>query len=414
MSLFELPITIDEAKEHTYKYWTPSKPIQQFENHSFGKKGSINEDFGKDTLYSSLTPISFEPFNWVQLKDDELYKAVNFINKYNYNNEKEKFFKKITPSYFKWSLGNNGVCHALKYKNTIVAVIGISFLKMNLCKEEKVCTNIKYMCLHPQYRTSNNPSEKTPFVNAIFDEIIRYHYTQGYRHGIFTTEVFVPIPFVSYREFFRPLNYEKLLNNKFFVLNGDKKSIQDRFNENTKPSEFYFEAIEDDLEYIFELYNEYCNKFNIYVNYSFEEFKFLLWNENVRLYVIKNNNNHIIDFVSYYKYELSVKNSDETLKCARMLLYTCLCEEITVLGSNTIRLIAKYDGDCDMFWSDNLNQSKDYILSSSLKPDEESDEEEYKKAYELKFSKYSSVKYINMFNYKTGLMYPQQVIFPEY
>ena len=38
MSLFELPITIDEAKEHTYKYWTPSKPIQQFENHSFGKK----------------------------------------------------------------------------------------------------------------------------------------------------------------------------------------------------------------------------------------------------------------------------------------------------------------------------------------------------------------------------------------
>jgi len=445
MSLHDLPITMDEAKEHTYQYWTSNKPIPSFDNHSFGKMGAINNDFGKDNIYSSLEPISFDPLTWNVVKidnndndnDSDIEKIVMFINKYNYINETERFIKIITPSYLKWALGINGVCHVLKYKNTIVCVVCIAFPTVIIRKENVECVNIKYLCVHPHYRnintsnksnksntsdtsdTSDTSNKSNNIIHGIFDEIIRYYYNKEFRHGIFTTEVFVPTPFVSYREYFRPLNYEKLLNSRFFVLNGDKKSIQERFNENTKPSDIYSIVYDNDdnidniMNSIYDLYNEYCSKFHLCINYTFEEFKLTLLNENVRLFIIRNKNNIIVDFVSYYKYEMAVKDNNENIKCARMFLYTCLCEEITVLGSNTIRLIIKYDNDIDVFWSNNLNQSKDYILCDTLRPDEDSDEEECKKAYELKFSKYSCVKYINAFNYKTGILYPYQVLFPD-
>ena len=173
-------------------------------------------------------------------------------------------------------------------------------------------------------------------------------------------------------------------------------------------------GFEQDIEEMYELYNEYRSQFKVSINYSFEEFKYFMWNENVKVFVIRNTKeNKIVDFVSYYKYQMSIKNSDDVFNCTRMFLFTCLCEEITLLGANTIRLIAQYDADCDMFWSNDLNSSKDYILATPSKPDEESDEDEHKKAYELKFVKYSSVKYINTFNYRIGMVNTFQVIYTD-
>lgn len=496
MSLLDLPITLNEAQDHEYRYWTDKKPLPSFENHSFGRPGPIDLNFGDDTLYSSETGASFDPLVWdclscVPSEDAELSAkwesdwdtVCKFLNKYNYTSEGERFLQIFTRDYLTWALGKSGRCFILKYGNHIAAMACVSYPTVTMGKEDVVFTQVKYLCVHPRYRSSygknknknksENESEnkvepetesdkeagvkgkrsrmktkkhkkktvntehkktdvetsvtekeekdektegqsKLLLVHAVLDEIIRQHYTNSYRYGLFSTEVFVPTPFVSYREYYRPLNYEKLLEHRFFVLNGDKSSIHERFLEKVKPHKAYEVANEEDLETVYELYNEHRGSFNVSVKYTFEEFKEAIWNPNVKLFVLRSNrDNRIVDFVSYYKYQLSIKGSEETLNCARMFLFSCLREDISVLGANTIRLVAKHDEECDMFWSDDLNQSKDYILSTSSRPDEESDEEDYKKAYEQKFVKYSSVKYLNTFNYKPGMMYSYQVIFPD-
>ena len=133
-----------------------------------------------------------------------------------------------------------------------------------------------------------------------------------------------------------------------------------------KPSSYYFKANKEDINKIYELYNQFMKKFNLFVKYSEEELQKLLFNPIVKCYVMKNKNNEIVDFVSFYQQNQLVCGTDKKIKNSDLFLYSCLTEDITLLISNTIRLV-KRDTDSDLFNVSDVMMNSEFLLSIKIR-----------------------------------------------
>jgi hypothetical protein len=91
-------------------------------------------------------------------------------------------------------------------------------------------------------------------------------------------------------------------------------------------------------------------------------------------------------------------------------LYTCVKEEPCILISNLVRILS-HDKTSDVLMINDSNQNKDVLLSSPKLPDEESDDEDYKKAYDLLFSKDPKITYLNLFNFRANMMHSYQILY---
>lgn len=409
------PSTLNEAKSHEYSYWK-NKPVKHI-NDPNNKKGQY-ENLKKRSLYSSVEPIDVKMLDWtsVNLSDDsELNEVTCFINEHYVTDQQEKFTLHYEPQFIKWALGSDGELLTLKYGSNILGTVGFTIRNMTVENHTGTFGEVNFLCVHPKYRSINKKksTKKTQhIVHVLIDEAIRRIVNKGTVKGIFTTEKYIPTPTATIRFFHRPLNYRKLFKHKFTILPGDVDSIHTRFAESIEPQEYYKVAKEDNINEIFDLYNEYAIKYNISVKYSKDELKHYLFSPFTKTYVMESKG-EIVDFVSYYVLSQSVKGSDEKIKGAYLFLYSCNKEDIQLLASNVIRLITR-DTDCDVFNVTDVMNNSDFLLSNKKYADEESDQEDYEKSYDHKFIKGSGKLNLNFFNFGTSRMHSGQICWTSF
>lgn len=416
------PTTMREAKEYKYNFWS-DKPVTPLKEYLSGKDGSINDNFGKDKLYEQSEPLDMKPFEWKKIQlsdmnddDDFFSKTVEFINKWNYIDIREKFRFHYTSDYVKWSLGNEGVLMVLHYNGEPVATLGIETLKMTVFTHSDTFKVIKFLCIHPKYRGNDDSrgKGKRTLVHAVLDEATRDLYNQNSKHGMFITGKFVPTPVTSIRNYNRPLNYNKLYKLGFTIIKGSNESLHESFKVKGSPLKYYLPASQDDVDRMYEVYTDYRQMFNISVDYTLTQFKDLLFAPGVRTIALNSTKTgKLEDFVSYYVGDISVEKSDDKIRYAKLLMYTCSREDTNVMISNLLKYIeTKEKEGVDVLFCDDTNQNHNFVLSSPKFPDEESDEEDYKKAYDHMFMRDSRKYFMNLFNFRCERVKPFQVLYP--
>ena len=404
--------TVNDENHHVFWNKKPVTPL----NKIVSQTGEIRNI--KDIkLYNSPEPINIPLLTWesVDLEDTgKLQQVCEFLNKYYTRDNSYKFKYIFTKDIFTLFI-QNGECIVLKFNDIILGTVSYNMQTIVVNdKTEKFC-HVNFLCVHPTYR--NNDNKK--MVHLLIDEITRRSVNKGYSYGIFSTDKLVPKPISVIRYYNRPLNYNKLEKHKFIILDKDGKcdKLHNRFIENVKPSDYYKKITIEDinnneqyLDKIYELYSEYMLRFNMYIKYSKEDLINILFNNNVNVYILKNKNEEIVDFISYYKISKSIKDSDEQLNIANLFLYSCLSEDIQLLISNLIRIVSNND-DIDLLTiSDNM-QNSEAILSALTDCNIESDEDDYDKVYDYKFGKAPIKSYINFFNWQSPLMKANQICF---
>jgi hypothetical protein len=114
----------------------------------------------------------------------------------------------------------------------------------------------------------------------------------------------------------------------------------------------------------------------------------------------------VVDFGSFYSLPYNIKDSAEKIKACYLFLYST-----NVLSADTNinnLLTCARDLKFDVFNATDVMWTRDALLITA-KPDDESDNEDYKRIYELKFLKGSGKIHLNFFNWKSPKVEPSQL-----
>ena len=398
MSSNTYPFKLEDAKKYNYKFWK-NKPMMKFEeSHSDAK---IIENLSSRKVYSSTEPLKIlSSLHWNEIdskNDDDLQIFVNFLND-NYKVDK-KYKLDYTVSYIRWVLGDDNIILTLVENETdkICGSIAMCLKNITVFNETTDFATVPFLCVHPTYRLRKMST-------VLIDETTRRFYqSKKCEKGFFTSQICVqsPVAYVNY--YHRPLNF-KLLNDAGIlnITNSDSiKKYEKIFNPSAKssPDKNYFSMGEKYLSETYELYNLWCEKFNIHQNFTLESFKQTYLNENVKTFVVLNVENKVVDFFSYY--ELNYKLNEEInkashIKVAYLFMYTCLREPIKSLFDNIIKIINL--SEYDLFTVTDIMNIADVLFCRKTNIDTKFVKHDYEKMYELKFIKGIETKYFHLFN----------------
>lgn len=166
--------------------------------------------------------------------------------------------------------------------------------------------------------------------------------------------------------FYRPLNPQELLNagfsgfhNKHINNNNDEKIIE-YYTVQQQKTLLFKKASSDDINMLFNLYEQQRERYNISVIYTIDEFNKLLINDNISTFCIVEDE-IITDFVSYYKIQhLSVKNKNrKNIDIANLFVYSCLNNNLFKIIKNL--LVHLVEQNVDMLCVMNNMNNEDII-----------------------------------------------------
>ena len=141
--------------------------------------------------------------------------------------------------------------------------------------------------------------------------------TQNKGLAIFVTSFEIPKynKLLNFNTYFRPLNYKKLNNLNILPFTYRYDDISEyKFNFKVTPLK------EEDIKQCCDLYSNYQKEnYDIYYSFDYESFKLFYEHDEIKSFVIKNNENNITDF---FAVGLCTYNSKwDNLKYAKILGY---------------------------------------------------------------------------------------------
>jgi len=253
------------------------------------------------------------------------------------------------------------ICLALRVKknNKMVGFIGGLIEKTQINSQVIDVLNVNIFCVYQKLRTKN-------IATTLIKEMINKANNNNLRQGFFVTERYLPHPISSITNYVRPLNYNRLVELKYMQPSKDKSGnickttdmIKYYALNHTLDNKF-IKLTPEQIPIIYEIYNEYMEKYNLWTRYSFEEFKTILTNKTVKTYVAINESGNPVDFISYYQFQYLTKD-DQILNAGKLFLYTSVKTPPYYLMKNAL-IAAKNDG-LDLFSSLNCLEN-DSVLN---------------------------------------------------
>ena len=408
----EYPTSVTEGKKFTYNYWK-NKPVSNFDETPVFSK-NIETDLTQRKVYGNDEPIKLpSSMKWVEIDINDtanIETICKFLRAYYLVDDSGKYKLDYTKEFVKWAIESNGILLTIvsEKNNAICGVVSASFRNMTVFEGKQTFGVVNFLCAHPVYR-------KKKIAYTLIDEIIRRIVKKGVHQGCFTTERCVPSPTSTLRFYHRPINYVKLNKFGFTDLELDKtpeqknpEKIQKKIAvEPVIPSSYKPMELKH-IPDVYRVYNKYINKYNIYSNYTTKELEhFLLNSDTVSSYVIVDNDNEIVDFVSYYKLNYFMDDTVEKITTAYLFLYSCNEINSTDFIDNLLKVVSH--NKLDM-----LNVTDTMIISDCLFTHEttngyDSDEDTYSKQYQHGFLKGSGKLHFNFFNWKCPTVLPKQL-----
>jgi glycylpeptide N-tetradecanoyltransferase len=319
--------TRDQALTREYKFWD-TQPVPKLKE-LISANGPIEMD---KKIESDQLP---EGFEWTQLdlrESQPLQELTDFLDKYYIQDHKSEFKLHYSSDFIKWYLVADkyrpemslGI-RVIKSK-LLVGIICGKIVRMQVHKNQIDMPEINFLCVHPKLRSKR----MSP---VLIREMTRQFNSLGYQQAIFTDERYLPTPIATVRFHHRALNINVLLETGFsklqnkVTISGVKKAIklpEDPINKNFKKLEVRH------LEQAYKIFNTYMERYSVHPIFDFQEFEALFLNNKfVTCYVLEDDNENVIDMVSYYILNLDVlKNNDkyQIIRQAYLFYYTSLLE----------------------------------------------------------------------------------------
>lgn len=227
------------------------------------------------------------------------------------------------------------------------------FVSLGIKKQNNLIAYI--LVCKPVFRLQQNKEFDAPFVNTvcihndyrgkglmkyIISEALKYCSQNNYTMGTFITNTQIKAkPFLSSTCYQRIVNPKKVYKSGLIKTDVDIKTFM-KYNDvfMSDKNETDYEVIIkrskiDDIPYMFDIYNKYMDKYNVYQKYSLEQFTKLMTNPIVESYLIADKSTpDKFDFVMIYKTLIRCDNDD--LSRYNIFMYTSLF--------NTSYMLLKY------------------------------------------------------------------------
>lgn len=359
------PSTLEAAKNYKHKFWF-KQPIMAM-NEIVSKDESINKPLNQ--LSISDTPTKLPPdFEWLNLNlsnKEHLERLLILLN--SYYTSSNQFSQIHTEEFMKWYYDEKSVqvhlCVKSSKHNLFVGYICGKVVKAQVNRLVSDFIEVRLLCVHQQLRNKK-------LAPCLMTELTRQFNLLGYDKAFYSTNVYINKPLISSKYHLRPINVDKLLNTGFLKIDTKNTNITvDNIKQANEiivenKAKNFVKMRSHHIEMAYNLFNMYIDKYNYHPIYTLEEFTHLFYNNKfVKSYVFTEKDNeddadedeYVVDFVSYYVTEIEVLKGDcinKVIKKANLFYYTSLDKTPYSILKN-ILIVAKED-NVDVFSALNI------------------------------------------------------------
>lgn len=393
-----------EAKTKQSKYWK-TKPIMKITDRVTSVK-QIKSDSDMTQKTNNVTKLP-EGYSWEKIDicdHTNMIKVCDFLSDNYKRGSNSEYIVKYDVDRINWEMCHKGYFLTVNTsQNVIIGVIGFTFRTLQLVNNRYTCTEPVYMCCAKKYKGTGIPK-------VLMDEISRQSLSIGINKGIFCNNRIVSRPVATIRQYSRPLNYKKLREHDFIdVAEVDDDIVHAKTKINLKPNRRYViaEKTQENIDLVYELYNQYMETFNLYMVLTKSEIEnYMFDNRYVKTYIIMSDEepHKPLDFVTYNFYDIvdtNINTNEETgkdniIKTANILMYSSNTVRSDLLFINILKQIS-YD-KIHVVYINDMMHSNEAILSNVKNADEDTDDEEETAVYDMNVIKTRKKSFITLYN----------------
>jgi glycylpeptide N-tetradecanoyltransferase len=289
------------------------------DNHKFwhaeplGKEGNLI----KDTKETELP----EKFSWhtFEINDNSIDIIYKFLLNYYAENKDKTLRLEYSKELLLYLLNNNkynDLIIGLNYNNKLVGIICGITLDINYKRKKINCVEITFGCLHKILRMKH-------IYPLMITEIKRRCVLHDIYLAFFGCPFELPNKLCSGTYYHRDLNIDRLLDADFTYVPENMSLSQYKYKNKVYDINLKLRKMEEkDVLSCHELYHKFYQKYDIYREYSIEEFRitFLLNDKCIETFVVEENNN-ITDFISFSYLNSQVLNNPKISSIKKAYIY---------------------------------------------------------------------------------------------
>ena len=275
-------------------------------------------------------------FNQLDLSNDEvLLNLNNFINN-NYFVSDTKKNTTYDKKFILWLLTGNkkSVNLGLELNNKLCGFIHGHVSTYQLYDKQVEFVEVSFLTVDKKYHHKG-------IAELLIKEITKQFNLLGYQSGLFSTTKNIKKTLTNYKTYYRPINYLKLVKTEFIDnAEGNIDAILAYYTINVQLSNKLVKINSSHYKKAYDIYCEYMEKYIFHRLLTYDEFVYWYCSENVRTYVFLDDNNEVIDLLSYY---ITHNNENLSVSICNLYLYTSSVNNPMFILKNLV-LLAKDEG----------------------------------------------------------------------
>ncbi|XP_026171293.1 glycylpeptide N-tetradecanoyltransferase 2-like [Mastacembelus armatus] len=358
-----LPKTLQEAKQHTYRFWD-TQPVVKFGD-SITTHGPVVER--EAAVCKKPYPLP-EGFSWDTLdlsSPTVLIELCTLLNQ-NYMEEDDNTIRfNFSPEYLQWALQppnwlpqwHCGV--RVDTNKKLVGFIAAVPADVRVYEMQKQMVQVKFLCVHKKLRLKR----MTP---VLIRELTRRVNQQDFYQAVYTAGIVLPTPLSSCRYWHRALNPRKLIEVNYPGLR-QTMNLQRARKFNHLPEVTKTPGLrpmrKEDIEGVHSLLQTNLCRFHLSPILSLQEAQhWLLPQENlIDTYVVEGNGGTLTDVVSFYSVSSRVLNHPvhTGLRAAHLFYVASTATDAVDLMEDTL-VLAK-SKNFDIFYALDVMENKGFL-----------------------------------------------------
>jgi len=302
---------INKEKEYKPKGFWAKRPLQT--DNSEGGEIWKPENIKKNIKQSPLNlPKKLEWKKLDPMNKQDMTSMSEFLNKHYMFKEGDDMGIHYSPELLSWYLStpnekkNPNIVMGVVIEGTtrLIGTITGVYFNGSFYNKVKNMLDVDLFCIHPKLRSKG-------LAEVMIDELVRQMNLRDVFHGTFSGSRNIPNQVCDLQFFHRPINTEKLVDTGFLnIKDGNKESAIKMFAINDDIDDNFREALEDDLESIYNILNKQLERYSVHFVFTKEQVKHLFFNDCVDTYVYETDD-EVTEFISVYKIKYRVMNSNK-------------------------------------------------------------------------------------------------------
>lgn len=371
------PKTLEEAMKHDYKFWDTQPMPKLDEVIALNGPVTDQEEEVRATAYTLPQGFSWVTYDMNSINVTDLLEISEFLNKHHIEEAKNRIRRVYTPEHIKWRFNyqSQGFCVVVKIEKTgaLVGFLGGIISKTKVGQHILDTVETSLLTVHYKLRGKR-------LTTVLINEFTRQARLKGVSKGIFSTQNYLPKPFCTTQLFNRPLNSDKLIKANFMTAVGNV-SAEDltrtfRLPKRTQNQNFVPMSREH-IDSAYDVFNNYMSRYQVHPIFSKDQFIQRFGNpadldpntdesklvyhssmDQVKTYVIIDENNQVTDMISYYRMTSRVINKDghSDINTAYMNYYTGN-QETAYRIVKDMMIVARDNGIDLLYTLDNLENN---------------------------------------------------------